>query len=329
MRVISKNKISDKKVSFEQRGLMTPFLKLGAITYIEKITQFTNYEYYNEIMIHLTENENRFLEEVSKNNAWKLIINFVNYYYKKSDSKEDIVNFLESLTENEFLHSIFPYHNELDLSDIKVKIYDEEFRKYTRKLFSNHPYYPSCLKFIYSNNIGCLRRMIKEYIMCALSIFPEYDYEYKRRELNISQINDNFTRDVVERYTYIEKDIIVIEDDSYSPFILESQDYDTVYIFIPKRKRENLIDPELLNVLKCISDKNKLEILIYIQQGENSLKLLSQLINNSKSTIHHHINILKENNIIIQENNIYFINYEHINKTLRIIERILSDEKNI
>lgn len=67
---------------------------MGAISYVEKLTSFTNYPYYNDLLISLDKNQNLLIEEITHKNIWKLLINLVNSYYNKGNKEASFIEYL-------------------------------------------------------------------------------------------------------------------------------------------------------------------------------------------------------------------------------------------
>lgn len=326
MKIISDDNYTNNVVYYEKRGLIHPFLKIGAISYVEKLTSFTNYPYYNDILISLDKSQNLLLEEITHKNIWKLLINLVNSYYNKGNKEASFIEYLENLTDSDFLLDIFPYHPSINKGDIIDSLNDERKKEKIISFFANHTYYPSILRFLYSDSLKNIRVKISEYILLTLSIFPCYKNEYFSKKVDFSKIEDENIKKYIKKYEYTNKNIIIIEQEAYHPWTIESQDSHNIYIFVAKSINNEKIESDLIQALKCLSDPNKLKIIKKIQEGNNTLKLLTSNMKNSKSTIHHHINLLKETKIVYQENNTYYVENQYIRQILKRIEVFLIDE---
>ncbi|MCD8874704.1 ArsR family transcriptional regulator [Mammaliicoccus sciuri] len=326
MKILTDDNYLNNIVYYENRGLLQPILKIGAITYVEKLTSFTNYPQYNDILISLNNDQNLILEEITNNNSWKLLINLVNSYYNKAYEIFSFNEYIENLSDYDFLISIFPYHPSISNEDIIDSLNNEEKKEIIVSYFAEHIYYPSIMNFIYSNNLKSLKSKILKYISFTFSIFPNYKNEYTSIKFDISNIEDEKIKKYIKKYEYTNKNIIIIEQEAYHPWTVESQDFENIYIFVAKDTNNEIIEDSLIQAVKCLSDPTKLKIIKKIQQGENTLKSLTNKMKNGKSTIHHHINLLKENKIVYQKDNVYHIDVKYIRQVLKRIEVYLIDD---
>ncbi len=77
----------------------------------------------------------------------------------------------------------------------------------------------------------------------------------------------------------------------------------------------------LCNDFKALSDINRLKIILFLSNGEQSVTAISQFVNLRQSATSHHLRILKDARIIKLRRdanvNFYYIADEHINEIIQ------------
>ncbi|MBA4544605.1 helix-turn-helix transcriptional regulator [Thermoactinomyces daqus] len=116
---------------------------------------------------------------------------------------------------------------------------------------------------------------------------------------------------------------------SYRPWILELRSPDTKLFFYPL-KEEYLMEPgippaELVRGHKALGDELRLKLLYQLLKGPLSLQEMSVQFSISKTTLHHHLSLLKAAKFIRVDKGIYSANPMHIHSFTRQLAQYLGD----
>ncbi|MFD2171502.1 ArsR/SmtB family transcription factor [Tumebacillus lipolyticus] len=116
---------------------------------------------------------------------------------------------------------------------------------------------------------------------------------------------------------------------SYRPWILEKRTPETKLFFYPL-KEEYLLEPgtpstNLVRGHKALGDELRLKLLYQLLKGPLSLLEMSVQFNTSKTTLHHHLSLLKAAKLIRVEKGIYSANPAQIQAFSRSLAEYLGD----
>lgn len=116
---------------------------------------------------------------------------------------------------------------------------------------------------------------------------------------------------------------------SCGPWALTTRTSDTKFIFYPL-KEEYLLEPEvppseLIHGHKALGDEVRLKLLFQLKKSSLSLQELGIHFNIPRSTLHHHLTILKEAKFIFVEKGNYSINYSKIDEFSSQLKYYLED----
>ncbi|MGA9288027.1 MAG: winged helix-turn-helix domain-containing protein [Anaerobacillus sp.] len=105
---------------------------------------------------------------------------------------------------------------------------------------------------------------------------------------------------------------------AYRPWVLEKRTHDTKLFFYPLNE-SYLLEPgvpskELVRGHKALGEELRLKLLYKILQGEVSLQEMSAYFNTSKTTLHHHLSLLKAAKFIRVEKGVYSVNLSQIHR---------------
>ncbi|UTH14051.1 ArsR/SmtB family transcription factor [Macrococcus equipercicus] len=322
--IIDENYEVQEKFVYEERPLQQGVLFLGAITYKELIDKFDFQEVYKNTINNLSKNEGEIFNEISEMNTWKMLQSLSNHYYLDGDICISFENYISKLSAERFLLNIFPFSPRISEKEILESFNDMEIRDKITEIFKRHVYYKSIIELIYCKTVNELKKLLINHYKFSLKLHDTRNNEYKKKIIDRKQLIDQELLELIEKYEKTNKEIVLISQNAYQPYILIAEDKDRIYLYImPLDSRLNIPNEKMVEGLKSISDTIKLQIIKYIKNGENTLNRLNQILPNSKSTIHHHIHQMKSTNLITQRDNNYFVNDEEIDKLFKSVHSFL------
>jgi len=88
---------------------------------------------------------------------------------------------------------------------------------------------------------------------------------------------------------------------------------------------------QLTNFLRVISEENRLQIICFLQSGEQCVCKVWQFLKLPQNLISHHLKILKDNNLLISRKeglNVYYsINEKELKKNKEILDKVLNKRR--
>jgi len=325
MLIIDENYEVQEKFVYEERPLQQGILFLGAITYKDLIDKFDLQEVYKSIINNLSKKETEIFNEISEMNTWKMLQSLSNHYYLDGDIFISFENYIAKLSDERFLLYLFPYNPRVSEKEILESFNDIKIQNKITEIFKGHDYYKTIIDLIYSKTVNELKKILINHFKFSLKLHDtRNNNEYKKKIIDRKQLIDQELLELIEKYEKTNKEIVLISQTAYQPYILFAEDKDRIYLYImPLESRLNIPSEKMVEGLKSISDTIKLQIIKYIKNGENTLNRLNQVLPNSKSTIHHHIHQMKCTNLITQRDNNYFVNDEEIDKLFKSVHSFL------
>ncbi|MCA0171920.1 ArsR family transcriptional regulator [Bacillus sp. RAR_GA_16] len=112
---------------------------------------------------------------------------------------------------------------------------------------------------------------------------------------------------------------------SYRPWVLEQRTEDTKLFFYPINEayflEQGVPSSELVRGHKALGEELRLKLLYQLLQRSMSLQEMSAKFQISKTTLHHHLSLLKSAKFIRVEKGVYSVQMTHLN---RFSERLIS-----
>ncbi|WP_414043178.1 ArsR/SmtB family transcription factor [Macrococcus sp. EM39E] len=326
MKVIEEIIYQQNQFIYENRPEQYPILLIGAISYSKLLNQFNDYQNYNNIIENLSKDEKKIYDEIINNQTWKMLQVLCNeYYVSNSHLQLSFEEYILKISECNVKTYIFPFHKTLTINKISSSFKNKKIRKQVYDLFESHPYNNQILNFVYNYSIQEIKNILIRHLKFACNlVINEKNATYSVKRIKRDQIVDSELIEVIQKYEKTGKNIRLVNQTAYKPFILVSENLNEIILYIPPIE-ESIATPNIDKVtsLKAMADTIRLQILREIKMGNNSLNQLTKNIDASKPTIHHHIQKMKHNNILIQKNNNYFVNDEEIEKIFNYVHKFI------
>ncbi len=325
MKTIDENYKVQEKFVYEERPLQQAILFIGAITHKALIDKFEFADDYQNIINNLSEKERHIFNEISEMNTWKMMQSLSNNYYLAKNTDMSFKNYISKLSDKSFLLNIFPYHSDLADKEILDSFRDLKIQQKITRIFRGHDYYETMIALIYSKTVNEIKNLLLHHYEFTVRLHHQsQDNEYKSKLIDRRHLIDQELIEVIEKYEKINKEIVLISQTAYQPYILVAEDRNRIYLYTqPLNDSLNTPSKQMVEGLKSISDTIKLQIIKSIKNGENTLNRLDQVLPASKSTLHHHIHLMKSANVIKQRDNTYMVNDDEIEKLFKTVHSFL------
>lgn len=281
-------------------------------------------ETMSETLIH-------YLDMIEETNFWFGLIMLQNKL--SAASIRDFSNGLSVMSPENFYETLLPYHNRSTEPQRKMaaKNYKktELFNQYA-KIFNEHEFLEGYIRNLGKHTYRELCDLLTQTLFSWFEWISQKD-EWKKwnkaiaYEVKLHQILDKQNPiEEIERITSGVKyhpesniaNVKLIPHVSYRPWVLQQRTFDTKLFFYPI-KDAYLFEPgepgsDLVRGHKALGDEVRLRLLYQLVNSSMSLQEISKQLKMSKTTLHHHLSLLKAAKFITVEKGIYSANMAQI-----------------
>ncbi|TGB04411.1 ArsR/SmtB family transcription factor [Halobacillus salinus] len=273
------------------------------------------------------------LEHVKKYNTWKSLLQIT--HASQSGNLADWERYVQSLSDIQLKEKCLPYidsHSEEKVKEV-AKGSEEALRTVT-DLVVDHPFYPGYIRYIAEVDTELLKEHLVNVMKgwwnhviepdkSRLTQILERDYQTKCKE------KEKMHPETFVEWATLGRDykpepsvhhVLLIPHVAYRPWNVEADLPDTKVIYYPVS--EESMDPakkdepkeHLLRPLKVLGDATRLKMLRKMAPQSKSLKELTEEMEMGKTTIHHHLKLMKAARVVHQEGASYSINRQVLDK---------------
>ncbi|MBN8211119.1 winged helix-turn-helix transcriptional regulator [Bacillus sp. NTK071] len=280
------------------------------------------------------------LEYVQKHNTWKTILQLL--HQKDFENLSSFNDYVRSLSDEQLKNISIPYlGNEQEVLKRDLLNGSAKALQELQKRNHEHPFLPSYLEFI--TKVSC--EELKSHLLVVMSgwysaiIEPDKtkleailqrDMASKEKMLG-SLEPEQFVEWATDGVKYLPEPsvykVILIPHYIYRPWNVEA-DLEGVKVFYYAVSNESISSEDkfvpnklLVQKYKALGDETRLRILKMIKEEPTSLQELTTELKLGKTTVHHHLKILKSARIVSQHSNKYSIEdsvLEHLPTELKI-----------
>lgn len=267
------------------------------------------------------------LEYVQKHNTWKTILQVL--HQKDFTDLNSFNKYVMSLSFMELKSIAIPYlgKGQEDLKNKFLKGSEEAFKE-LQDMTREHPFLPSYLEFISKVSFEELKSHLIEVMSGWFKAVIEPNKEKLESILLRDQASkekmlkslepDQFVEWVTDGVKYppepsVHK-VLLIPHYIYRPWNVEA-DLEGVKVFYYAVANESISGESkfvpnklLVQRFKALGDETRLKILKMIKEEDVSLQELTIKLELGKTTVHHHLKILKSARLVSQNSNEYSIN---------------------
>ncbi|PLR78442.1 ArsR family transcriptional regulator [Bacillus sp. V3-13] len=277
-----------------------------------------------------------------KNNTWKILLQLL--HERDFQSLDELLQYIEELPDEQLKYVSFPY---LDLSQQQNRKLgakgDERAVKEMIAACQGHAFFPGLIEFVFRENPAALRKHLITLMEKwnhevtgkdegTLDILKR-DAEAKSRmmgKLSSSQMVQRAAGVEYEAETNITK-VVLIPHYIYRPWTIEANLEGTKVFYYPVSDEslsdgfyKHLPPAALVNFYKALGDEKRLRILKLLYEKERTLKELTELLELGKTTVHHHLVLLRSAQIVkVNNNGSYSLNEFPLNMREQLLKEYL------
>ena len=283
------------------------------------------------------------LQYCQEHNTWKLLLQLL--HYEDTADPEDFKEKVSLLDERELRYRLLPYLNEAQQANRRLAAEGNE-RARDELILScrQHAFFPQLIDFVFRASLSDL----KEHLF---GLLDGWRREAAEDEESVAAI---FRRDMAEKQRWKERvspgelvqkacgmdyqpehglpDVLLIPHIIYRPWTIEAV-FEGVKVFYYPVSDEALMDRQdpyqppgkLVQLYKALADEKRLRIIKLLNEREMSLKELTETVELGKTTVHHHLSMLKLAGIVTVRGSMYSVNLQALNDTGKMFGHFLED----
>ncbi|CAH0343967.1 metalloregulator ArsR/SmtB family transcription factor [Bacillus sp. CECT 9360] len=273
------------------------------------------------------------LQYCQEHNTWKMLLQLL--HVQDFENTHSFVDYINGLEDQTLIYLVLPFLDESQQQNRMLASKGDKRAAEEMILASKgHQYFPQMIHFISEIEPAILK---KHLVHLMTGWYNEILLEEKQETEEIlkrdyeKKINKRATisnQELVQLATGIEykpesniAKVILVPHISYRPWTIEANLEGTKIFYYPV-SNESLIEhvdinqppPDLVQLFKALGDEKRLTIMRYLSQKERSLKELTELLDIGKTTVHHHLTILRTAHIVGVKGSVYSIKMESILK---------------
>ena len=268
--------------------------------------------YWGELQGSLSESLIRHLDYVEKNNTWKALLQLL--HHLESNTLEEFCTNVELLQDKTFKFACLPYVGE-KFQKIREKSVDGDKNAILelQRVTGDNPFFPQYIEFISKTDTQKLKAHLTEVMTLWYEtvISPELertnqilrtDYESKK-QMEEKMSPEELVQWATGGINYLPEPsvhkVLLIPQYVYRPWNIEA-DIEHTKVFYYPVANESLSPndkymPNNFLVLKhkALGEEIRLRIVKLLSEKDYSLQELTERLNMGKTTIHHHLKILR------------------------------------
>ncbi|GED71472.1 transcriptional regulator [Brevibacillus reuszeri] len=320
-------------------------LGIAAVTYDDiRPTLEQPAEYWEQLVKELDPAVQRELDYAKQYNTWKTLLQLLH-----QRSFADLSSFLSYITElspAELRYQALPYlGDELQIVRHQAASGKKSAILALQNACSSHLFFPAYIAHIAYVEQETLRNHL------LLLMKGWYDAHIKPRQTDINRILErDFTykkamRDKLSAEAFVEwathgsyppepaiTRVLLIPHVIYRPWTIHANDVGTKIFYYPVAddSLHDSTDPyrppqTLVQTLKVLGDEHRLRLVKMLSEKELSLQELTERLGGAKSTVHHHLSLLRSAYLVESKENKYRLKREALDKMPALLQQFLGD----
>ncbi|MFU1794847.1 ArsR/SmtB family transcription factor [Paenibacillus azoreducens] len=254
----------------------------------------------------------RELDFCQRQQTWKMLLQLL--HAQSFASVEDFFTFIQALEDKDFNFLILPYlGNCQENNRLRAAQGDLEAAQSMIQACEEHLFFPQMIRTVCEIGAKELKRHLTDMLRLWEEEIGGVDAEEKKeileRDLSMKRnwLRTCTPEEVVLRASGIEykpessvSKVLLIPHVIYRPWTVEADMEDTRIFYYPvsDASMQSNGDPyeppgQLVQLYKALGDDKRLRALKLISEQDRSLKELTDLLNMGKTTVHHHLAILR------------------------------------
>ncbi|MGR9047853.1 ArsR/SmtB family transcription factor [Halobacillus faecis] len=311
---------------------------LDTLDYTEKQWQAIKQSLSVEMLDHL--------ETVQEHNTWKTILLLL--HERDMDSVEEFNDFVTELEEEEFRYIAIPYLGRDHQDDRRLASRgDQKAVVRLQNVSKDNAFFPQYIAYISQVGMSNLKKHIQEVMTgwyesvvepdkVKLGGILERDALSKNKRLEKLEAED-FVEWATHGIRYVPEPsvykVIMVPQFIYRPWNVEA-DIEGAKIFYYPVANESIHpndpyvpDQMLVQKFKALGDENRLRMLKILMGGGRTLKEMTEEVGMGKTTVYHHLKLLKSARLIVAYGPRYHVSPRAWEMLPKELELFLGDEK--
>ncbi|WP_337019096.1 winged helix-turn-helix domain-containing protein, partial [Oceanobacillus massiliensis] len=308
---------SRKRETYEVQFTYSPLwecaLGIAAVTNSRLINTLDKpANYWKKLRESLSENLSHHLDYVEKNDTWKALLQLL--HHDESNTLDEFCNSIDLLEDINFKFICLPYIGE-KFQHIRKKAAagDENARSELKRITHDNPFFPKYIEFISTTDT----QKLKKHLMDVMTFWYEAvispdiertvqilrtDYESKK-QMKEKLSPEELVQWATGGINYVPEPsvhkVLLISQYVYRPWNIEADIEDTKVFYYPVANESLSPDDKYMpnNFLvlkhKALGDELRLRLIKLLSENNQSLQELTDQLNIGKTTIHHHLKILR------------------------------------
>ncbi|CAG9613821.1 hypothetical protein BACCIP111899_03040 [Bacillus rhizoplanae] len=318
-------------------------LGIAAYTYYDFHHTFEKpIDYWKDIEKKLSAIVQEELHYTHKHNTWFALLQLL--HSRSFNPLESFFHFLDELTEEELRWRCLPYIG-LQHEDNRRKVSRKEKTAIASfiKACQHHKFFPTYIKHISSIDTSVLKRHLKIisegwYETVIQPNYIEFTSMLERDAQQKRALQSTYPPEELVKYitgsTYQPEpsihQVILIPQYVYRPWNVETT-LPGIKVFYYPISDDNVSlveDPysppsTLVHSYKALGDETRLKIIKLLTERDHSLQELTEKLKIPKTTLHHHLSLLRAARIINGKGSRYYIQLDHLTSLQEKLQRFL------
>lgn len=301
------------KIQLEYSVLWECALGIAAVTNTSLIKTLEKpLDYWSEIKRSLSTELLEHLDFVERNNTWKAILQLL--HRETFSGLSEFTSYIQDLPDHDLKYVCLPFIG-LEFEDIRrtAAVGDDIAIEEMKRLTGDNPFFPRYIEFISHSNGNELKRhlirvmtgwyeAVMQKDLKKLHTILQTDYDTKRKMLK-KMTPEELVEWSTGGVTYLPEPsvdtVLLIPQYIYRPWNIEADLEGTKVFYYPVANDSispnDRYTPNNLLILKhkALGDEVRLRIVKLLYGEDRTLQEITHQLNIGKSTIHHHLKILR------------------------------------
>lgn len=292
-----------------------------------------------ELRASLPEKMRVHLEYVEKNNTWKGLLQLL--HEKDFVSLEEFTAFINNLPEHKLKCICTPFVGESfqDVRENAAKGNSASIQK-LKEITNNIPFFSEYIEFICNSEINHLKTHLIEVLTGWFEHVIKPNYDKLNRILKTDVEVKQSMKEKMEPEAFVEwatagvtyppepsvRKVLIIPHYIYRPWNIEADIEHTKVFYYPVSNSsispEDKYLPSSFLVLKhkALGDEVRLRIVKLLYERNRTLQELTEKMDMGKSTIHHHLKLLRSAKLVTTESSIYILKKKAVKSLVKELD---------
>gem|GEM_PF-780631 len=284
-------------------------------------------QYWSDIINKLSSEAQKELEYSKRYNTWSTLLQLL--HVKDFEDLRSFLQYIENSCEKDLRFYSLPYLGKQNEDNrAKASIGDIEARMQLIEICSNHKFFADYIEFICTVSIDILKNhlislmqawyetIIKQDEAYTLSILEK---DFKAKSIMKKKLTPEKFVEWTIGDTYVPEptvtNVLLIPQYIYRPWTVETDDINTKIFYYPISDESIISNNDryipsftLVQEYKALGDEVRLKMIKFLYEGDKTLQELTEKFDIAKSTVHHHLSLLRSVRIVQTLNSMYHLN---------------------